>query len=77
MNDFINTIDKYGDEETLKRIIEGTIDEFCDDSITTLKKYALYYLPNLRAIKIPKVTSVQGDLDISDYKVIKDLKCQI
>ena len=73
MSDFINTIDKYGDDETLKRIIEGTIDEFCDDSITTLKEYALYYLPNLRAIKIPKVTSVSGGLDISDYNVIKDI----
>ena len=73
MSDFINTIDKYGDEETLKRIIEGTIDEFCDDSITTLKQYALYYLPNLRAIKIPKVTSVSGRLDISNYKVLKDI----
>lgn len=73
MSDFINTIDKYGDDETLKRIIEGTIDEFCDDSITTLKEYALYYLPNLRAIKIPKVTSLSGGLSISDYKVIKDI----
>ena len=71
MSDFINTIDKYGDEETLKRIIEGTIDEFCDDSITTLKEYALYYLPNLRAIKIPKATSWK--LHISDYKVLKDI----
>ena len=71
MSDFINTIDKYGDEETLKRIIEGTIDEFCDDSITTIKDDALYYLPNLRAIKIPKVTSWK--LHISDYKVLKDI----
>lgn len=73
MSAFINTIDKYGDDETLKRIIEGTIDEFCDDSITTLKRYALYYLPNLRAIKIPKVTSVSGNLDISNYEVLKDI----
>ena len=71
MSDFINTIAKYGDEETLKRIIEGTIDELCDDSITNLKDNALYYLPNLRAIKIPKATSWK--LHISDYKVLKDI----
>ena len=71
MSDFINTIDKYGDEETLKRIIEGTIDEFCDDSITTIKDDALYYLPNLRAIKIPKATS--WELHINNYKVLKDI----
>lgn len=58
MSDFINTIDKYGDRGTLKRIIEGTLDEFCDDAITNLHSYSLTQLPNLKRIEAPNVTSV-------------------
>ena len=56
---FENTKDKYVDEVTMARIIERTIDEYCDDSATAIGQYAFHGCTELTEVDVPNVTSVQ------------------
>lgn len=53
---FENTIDKYGDEVTMARIIERTIDEYCDDSVTLIESNVFRNCDSLTKVDIPNVT---------------------
>ncbi len=57
---FVNTMDKYGDEATLAMIIERTIDEYCDNSVTKIGAYAFYGCTALAKADVPNATEV-GD----------------
>lgn len=58
---FENTMDKYGDEVTMARIIERTIDEYCDDSATAIGQYAFHGCTELTKVDIPNVTSIEAN----------------
>lgn len=57
----MNTKEQYGDYETYKSIVEGTIEEFEDDEITSLKNYP-FGNSNLRTINMPNVTQTHGTI---------------
>ena len=61
MADFINTIDLWGDEETLDMILEEAITEFNDDTLTIIGAYAFFESPLLKKVKLPSVTTVVGN----------------
>lgn len=55
---FENTIDKYGDEATMDMIIERTIDEYCDDTVTKIGESAFSDCISLTKVDCPNVTSI-------------------
>ncbi len=57
----MNTIEKLGDEETFRNIIERTITEFEDSEIEVIKSYAFYFCSALTSISLPAATSIGGD----------------
>ena len=60
MSQFINTIDKYGEDTVMDMLIEKNIDEFRDDVITSVGAYAFYECVGLTDVDLPNVTTV-GD----------------
>ena len=57
----MNTIEKLGDEETFRNIVERTITEFEDSEIEVIGKYAFYNCTNLISVSLPAVTSLEGN----------------
>lgn len=61
MSDFVNTIDKYGDQETLDKIFDGSLDEYCDDAITAFNSPSsssgsrFCGLTNLKYVNMPNL----------------------
>lgn len=55
---FVNTMDKFGDEQTLAMIIERSITEYCDDSATYIKKYAFGNCTALTTVQLPNVVEI-------------------
>lgn len=58
MADFINTIDALGDDAVVDSIIEGSITEFMDDTITDIPSYAFVNCKLLTVFHTPLVTSI-------------------
>ena len=58
MADFINTIDLLGDEVVAGMIVDGSITEFNDDALTTLKDGAFYGCKNLVSVNLPIATTM-------------------
>lgn len=58
MSDFINTIEILGDEVTMDAIIEGTITEFKDNTLTEIGPYAFSGCTALTIVDLPKVATV-------------------
>lgn len=52
----MNTIDKYGDELTAGKIIDGSIDEFVDSNITKVGAAAFEYCFELVNVDLPLVS---------------------
>ena len=58
MSKFINTIDLLGDQAVIDGLLNGSLEEFCDDTITEMSarafskngKIACVNIPNLRAV---------------------------
>ena len=62
MGEFINTVDQLGDETVFNSIIEGTITELKDDTITTIASSCLSYLyGTLIKVDCPNATSIKGN----------------
>lgn len=55
---FVNTIDLLGDNVVLKNLVEKTIAEFKDDTITTINNNAFYQCKNLTLVDLPAVTKI-------------------
>ena len=55
MADFINTIDRLGDDAVMDSIIDRTITEFKDDQITSIGDYAFYGCSALTVVDCPNV----------------------
>ena len=60
MSEFINTIDKLGDEVVFDSIISKSITEFQDNVVTGLSRYAFERCSNLTIVDLPNATSVGG-----------------
>lgn len=54
----MNTIDKYGDELTAAKIIDGSIDEFIDDKITNIKMGIFAFCSQLKIVDLPLLSSL-------------------
>lgn len=60
MSGFINTIDVLGDDVVIDSIIDRTITEFKDDTLTSVGKYAFYNCTALSNVDIPNATGLYG-----------------
>lgn len=58
---FINTLDQLDDDIVFKSIVEGTITEFKDDFLTSLRRYAFYQCKELETVSLPNVTEVGSE----------------
>ncbi len=58
MAEFINTIDRLGDDAVIDSIIDRTITEFKDDSLVTVGAYAFAYCKALHIVDLPNLQSV-------------------
>ena len=58
MSEFVNTIDRLGDEAVTKALIERTITEFHDDVIVLVKRYAFDGCSALTSVNLPNVTTI-------------------
>ena len=56
MGTFINTIDLLGDNAVSDALIEGTLEEFCDDRLTSVGSYAFSGCTRLTHVNLPNVT---------------------
>ena len=54
----MNTIEKLGDEETFKNIVERTITEFEDSEIEVIGNYAFRFCSALTSVSFPAATSI-------------------
>ena len=54
----MNTIEKLGDEETFRNIVERTITEFEDSEIEVIGSYAFYDCSKLTSVSFPVATSI-------------------
>lgn len=55
----MNTVDQYGDNATLLKIIDRSIDEFIDDTITTVGGGAFYQCSSMRTLSLPSIVSAR------------------
>jgi hypothetical protein len=55
---FVNTVDVLGDDVVVDSIIEGTITEFRDDTITKIGAGKFYACKNLKLVDLPNVTDI-------------------
>lgn len=58
MSEFQNTIDLLGEEAVAKSLLEKTITDFNDDTITKVGGYAFYKCTKLKGARLPNVTDV-------------------
>ena len=54
----MNTIEKLGDEETFRNIVEHTITEFEDSEIKIIGDYAFYFCSKLTSVSLPVATNI-------------------
>ena len=57
----MNTIEKLGDEETFRNIVERTITEFEDNEIEVIGNNAFESCSKLTSVSLPAVTSIGDD----------------
>ncbi len=55
----MNTIEKLGDEETFRNIVERTITEFEDSEMEAIGEYAFHYCSTLTSISLPSATRIR------------------
>lgn len=58
MADFVNTIDILGDDAVVDSIIDRSITEFKDDTLTTIETRAFYNCSELIKVDLPNVTTI-------------------
>ena len=54
----MNTIERLGDEETFRQIVERSITSFEDNELTEVAKYSFYNCSELATLDLPKVTQI-------------------
>lgn len=58
MSNFVNTIELLGDSATVVSLIEGTIEEFNDNVLVTIRRNAFSVLRTLKSVSLPNVTEI-------------------
>lgn len=58
MSEFINTVDRLGDDAVCDGIITKTLTEYLDDKITSIGEYALYNCVALTNVNLQIATSI-------------------
>lgn len=58
MAEFINTIDRLGDDAVIDSIIDRTITEFADDTLQTIAGYAFRGCAALTEVNLPSLTTI-------------------
>ena len=54
----MNTIEKLGDEETFRQIVERSITSFEDNELTEVARYSFYSCNKLADVSIPNATTL-------------------
>lgn len=72
MSNFVNTVSVLGDEATIDSIIEGTIEEFKDDMLTSLGTPGFRACTKLKLVDLPKLVSI-ATYCFYDCSVLKTL----
>lgn len=57
----MNTIEKLGDEETFRQIVERSITSFTDDELTAISSYSFYGCTELQEVSLPLITELPQD----------------
>lgn len=70
MSGFVNTIELLGDSTVIDSIIEGTIEEFCDDVLDAIGSTAFAYCRRLKYVNLPSVKEIRDDA-FSNCDVLK------
>jgi hypothetical protein len=60
MPEFVNTIDVIGDDALTDSIIDRSIVEYKDDTLTSIGDYAFYKCTKLTTVNFPVVTNIGG-----------------
>lgn len=60
IGNMIRSIETGGVDERFKQIVEGTITEVSDETITNIRDYSFYYCSELTSVDIPNATSIGG-----------------
>lgn len=60
MADFINTVDLLGDKVVADSILDRSITEFKDDTVTVIGQGAFYHAAKLTIVDVPSVTQIYG-----------------
>lgn len=68
MPEFINTIDALGDDAVVDSIIERTITEFKDDTLTQIGCGSFVGCASLVAVELPNVTKSSSDAQFGAFK---------
>ena len=56
----MNTIEKLGDEETFRQIVERSITSFTDDELMAIVEYSFYRCKELQEVSLPLITEIPG-----------------
>ena len=56
----LNTIEKLGDEETFRQIVERSITSFTDDELTAIASYSFAGCQKLQEVSLPLITTLPG-----------------
>ena len=60
MSEFINTIDLLGDDVVLGSLIDGTITEFKDNTLTSIRKYGFNKCLLLKTVVLTNVINTEN-----------------
>lgn len=61
MSEFVNTLDRFSDEAVVAKLMQGTLDEFCDNVITTIASDVFRDLGTLVTLRAPNVKKVKKE----------------
>ena len=61
MSKFINTIDLLGDSAVFDALLEGTLEEFCDDTITYVSNIGFRENKVLKYVNLPHCQTIDAD----------------
>ena len=65
----MNTIEKLGDDETFRQIVERSITSFIDDELTEIKYYSFRGCNKLQEVSLPLVTKLVQEEFLECYKL--------
>lgn len=61
MSGFVNTIDLLGDTTVVDSIIEGTIENFCDDVLNVISQSAFGGCTKLKYVNLPNANEIKEE----------------